>query len=670
MHQDFPLLVNLSVVLVVALIGGFVARRVGFPSIAGYLAAGVAIGPFTPGFVGDVRTIGQLAELGVIFLMFGVGLHFSPGDLWSVRRVAIPGAIAQTTLSTIAAVALTQFWGWSLASGLVLGLAISVASTVVLLRGLMDRGWLNTSHGQVGVGWLVFEDLATVAFLVLLPAMFSQDSAGNWVTTAAKGIFSAGLFVAIMLLAGTRVVPSFLARVATFRSRELFILTVVALAMGIAVGSTVYFGVSVALGAFLAGVVLGESTMSHQVGVEMVPFRETFSVVFFVSVGMLVNLSYLQANAGPVLILTGLIVIGKALITLAVGLFLPCPARTVLIVAAGLSQIGEFSFIVGQAGVHFKVLTQDQYSLILAGALISILINPLMYGLVEPAERWLKRHLPGFWKRLDRSGPSIELPHEHLGDHVVVIGCGRVGAPVARTLLKLGVPRLVVELDPGRAVELEREGVPALFGDASNSDILAHAGLERARLMVITLPSDLDAILAVTAAREINPELPILVRASTMEGLKRLSSFSGCVVIHPELEGGLELMRHALLSLDYPMLEVQRFADSIRGNHYESNQEASMLSHLMHCVRGIELVWVAVEPGSELAGKSIEQSNLRARTRASVIAVLDDGDMQTNPPAGTLLRAGARIGLIGEAEHLEKARALLQAGEENEAVEA
>ena len=338
MIHNLALLVDITVALLTAFVGGYLARRIGLPSLVGYLLAGMAIGPFTPGFVGDIDDISQLAEMGVIFMLFGVGLHFSLNDLWAVRRIAIPGAILRMLIATALGFLLTQFWGWSIEAGLVLGLAISLASTVVLLRGLEDNGLLNTPHGRIAVGWLVLEDLATVAILVLLPALLGGS--GNGWQTGGLAILKTALFVGLMLAVGAKVMPWLLTRIAHTRSRELFILAVVALALGTAMGAAEWFGVSLALGAFLAGVVIGESDVSHQVGAEVLPFRDIFAVLFFVSVGMLVNPAALLASAGQVLALTALIVIGKAVLTLLLGVVLPASARTMLVVAAGSSQIG------------------------------------------------------------------------------------------------------------------------------------------------------------------------------------------------------------------------------------------------------------------------------------------------------------------------------------------
>src|SRR5262249_28668961 len=442
------------VALAYALAGGVVARRLGLPTIVGYLLAGVALGPFTPGFRGDISSIQQLAQLGVILLMFGIGLHFSLQDLWRVRNIAIPGALIQMGIATAVGYWLAVGWGWSASAAIVLGLLISVASTVVLLRGLMDVGALETPHGRVAVGWLVLEDLATVGILVLLPALLSTDRSAGW-GGAVLAFGKAAAFIGLVLFVGTRVIPLALRRIAGTESHELFVLAALTLAIGIAIASAEVFGVSLALGAFIAGIVVAESPYSHQVAADLLPFRDAFAVLFFVSVGMLVNPVYLWRNWPQLAALTALIVIGKSLIAAVIGFALPYPARTALIVAAGLSQIGEFSFIVGEAGIDLGVLDRTEYSLILAGAIVSITINPWMFRLVDPVERMLKRR-PRLWARLNRHGPEVTKPEEGIAGHVVIVGCGRVGRHVAEVLRRVGVRRLIVEADAARTKRLQQ----------------------------------------------------------------------------------------------------------------------------------------------------------------------------------------------------------------------
>lgn len=661
MHHDISLLTNISVALLAAFGGGLLARRIGLPTIVGYLFAGMLIGPFTPGFVGDIDDISQLAELGVIFLMFGVGLHFSIRALWAVRKVAIPGAVFQMFFATALGFALTRFWGWSVPAGVVLGLAISIASTVVLLRGLMDRGLINTTPGQVAVGWLVMEDLATVLILVLLPALVMQDGGNPWLS-AGTALLKAAVFVGLMLFVGARVLPWLLGWIARTRSRELFILAAVTIALGTAFGSAVFFGVSLALGAFLAGVVLAESSVSHQVGAEVLPFRETFAVLFFVSVGMLVNPLYLLDNVGQVLMLTLLIIVGKAVITLLIGFLLPASGRTLLVVAAGLSQIGEFSFIVGQAGVMLGVLTQDQYSLILAGALLSIMLNPLMYRAMPATEATLRR-IPWLWKGIDGQGVDPQLTPHGMADHVVVVGYGRVGEHIVGVLERLAVPRLVVEIDAGRAAEFRNRGIPTLFGDAANSEVLDYARLTRARALVVTLPDESATEMIVAAARAEAPHLPIIARAATTSGVNRLTRLGAQDVIHPELEGGLEVMRHTLLALDFPAGEVQRYADAVRRDQYDTShatpEEEQLLAQLQHSVRGMEIAWRTVSARSSVVQQSIAEANLRVRTGASVIALIRDQQLLANPKSSTILLPDDMLGMIGDAEQISAAEQIL-----------
>jgi K+:H+ antiporter len=557
-----PLLINIAVALAYALAGGVVARRLGLPTIVGYLFAGVALGPFTPGFRGDTESIQQLAELGVILLMFGIGLHFSLQDLWRVRNIAIPGALIQMGIAAAAGYWLAVGWGWSPSAALVLGLSISVASTVVLLRGLMDLGALETPHGRVAVGWLVLEDLATVGILVLLPAVLSADRSGGW-EGAVLAFARAAAFIALMLFLGKRVIPVALRAIAGTESRELFVLAALTLATGIALASAQVFGVSLALGAFVAGVVVAESPYSHQVGADLLPFRDAFAVLFFVSVGMLVNPGYLWNHWREVAALTALVVMGKSLIAALLGFVFPYPARTMLIVAAGLSQIGEFSFIVGQSGLNLGVLDQTQYSLILAGSIVSITLNPWMFRLIEPTERLLKRW-PRVWAAMNHHGPEVAKPDDHLTGHVVIVGCGRVGRHVAETLGRIGVPRLVVEVDPTRTTRLQELGVPVLFGDAANSEILRHTGLARARSLVVTVGDDVSAQMIVAAGRRLGPQLEIIVRASTWVGAGRLKDAGATTVIRPELEGGIAIVQRTLRGLEFPREEIERQTDTIR----------------------------------------------------------------------------------------------------------
>ena len=663
MHE-VTLLLNIAIALVVAFFGGLIARRLGLPTIIGYMLAGIVIGPFTPGFVGDTETISQLAELGVLFLMFGVGLHFSINDFWKVRAVAIPGALGRMALTTLLGFGLSQLWNWTAASGVVLGLAISIASTVVLLRGLMDNGLLNTPHGQAAVGWVVVEDLATVLILVLMPTLANTSDGFNWQQLGLTLLKAIG-FIILVLFVGIRLIPWVLLRIAHTRSRELFILAILAIALGIALSAAEIFGVSLALGAFVAGVVISESPLSHQVGADVLPFREAFAVLFFVSIGMLVNPGYLLNNVGVILALTGLIVIGKPVVTLVLGFLFPWPARTTLVLAAGLSQIGEFSFILGQEGVGLGLLDQDQYSLILAGALLSITVNPLMFRLISPMEKWLQR-FPSVWKLFDRHGLSMTTwLDEEISGHVVIVGYGRVGRHIANLLSLLEIPNLVVDSDAERVQELDGRGIPVLFGDASNSEVLKHVGLAHARALIVAGPDEATSALVVASARDLAPDLPIIARAITEEGITQLANLGAQHVIHPELEGGLEIVRHTLLQLGLSPQEIHRYMDAVREDHYDfdvnSEDEHRLLHELLHAVKSIEIMWFRLPSGNAMVGQTLAEANLRARTGASVVAILRAGDVMANPKSSTTFQSEDRIGLIGERQQIEDAEQLFAA---------
>lgn len=663
MH-DIPLLINLTIALLVAFIGGLLARRIGLPTIVGYLLAGIAIGPFTPGFTGDVSTISQLAELGVIFLMFGVGLHFSFSDLWRVRDIAVPGALLQTLAASLLGFGLSRLWGWSIPAGIVLGLSISVASTVVLLRGLMDNSLLNTSHGQAAVGWLVMEDILSVLILVLMPAFAGTGSGFNWQNLLIS-LLKAAVFIGFMFFAGTRFIPWLLAKIAHSNSRELFILAILAITLGTSLGGSELFGISLALGAFVAGAIISQSHLSEQVGADVYSFRESFSVIFFVSVGMLVNPVFLYRHVSQIILLTLLVVAGKILIVLALGLLFPKPAKTFLIVAIGLSQVGEFSFILGRAGVSLGMMDNDQYSLILAASLISIGLNPFLYKLLPRLEARMRK-LPWLWKERTSSTPAAEL--NMLKGHAVIVGYGRIGRHLVDVLESLSIPLLVIEKDPERIAALNSRKVPVLYGDVASSEIIRHAHLDTAKVLVTSLPDDIAATLVVTTAKDINPQLPIITRATTIEGMRYLSTRGAHHVVQPELEGGLEMIHHTLINLGYPLQEVHAFTEAIRHDQYDydvnTEKEHASLHEMLTAFKGIEIKWLEVNPDSSIAGKSLLESNIRMLTGASVVALMRNGQLTANPKSVTVFEAGDRIGLIGETSQLALVEQLIHKQEQ------
>ena len=506
------------------------------------------------------------------------------------------------------------------------------------------------------------EDILSVLILVLMPIMATSSMVFEWQTLAIT-LLKATAFIAIMFFVGVRFFPWLIEKTAHTRSRELFLLAVLAITLGSAMGASELFGVSLALGAFVAGAIISQSRLSHQVGADLFAFSETFSVLFFVSVGMLVNPIFLWQNLGQVAALSLLVVVGKGIIVILMGLLLPRPARTFLVIAVGLSQIGEFSFILGQSAVYLGLLHADQYALILAAALISITVNPFMYKLLPVLESTLRR-IPWFWKRFEMNVPFPEIRAEQFVDHVVIIGYGRVGKHLVNILESLTIPILVIEVDPVRLAILNERNIPTLYGDAGNSDVIVHAHLERARALVTTVPDESTAIMIVTAARDLNPNLQIIARAATEDGVRYLAELGADHVVHPELEGGLELVHHTLLSLDFPLQEVHQFAEAIRRDCYDfdvtTDEELHSLHDLLAGLKGIEIIWMSISKASPLAGKSLAEANLRAQTGASVVALVRNQQLVANPKSMTVFEPGDRIGVIGEKEQIEALQNLLK----------
>ncbi|TCO81507.1 Kef-type potassium/proton antiporter (CPA2 family) [Plasticicumulans lactativorans] len=528
MPHDVSLISTIATGLGLAMILGYLTSRLRMPPLVGYLLAGIIIGPGTPGFVADVHLAGQLAEIGVMLLMFGVGLHFSLEDLLAVRRIAVPGAIVQIGVATVLGMALALFWGWEFGAALIFGLALSVASTVVLLRALEARGVLESLNGRIAVGWLIVEDLVMVLVLVLLPAVAGllggetgaapvQHNDGElWLTlgyTLAKVI----AFLALMLIAGRRVFPRLLWLVARTGSRELFTLCVIAAAVGVAYGSAKLFDVSFALGAFFAGMMMRESEFSHRAADESLPLRDAFAVLFFVSVGMLFDPRVLLEQPLKVLAVAAVIMAGKTLAAVLLVLIYRYPLKTALTVGASLAQIGEFSFILAGLGVSFGLLPAAGQSLILAGALISIALNPLMFSAIEPVQAWLTAR-SRLVRRLEaRSDPLAELPmsvdQAVLTGQVVLVGYGRVGRRIAQALGERGIPYVVAEQNREIVEQLRAQGVPAVSGDAADPAVLIQAHIVNAGILVIATPDTLNVRKMVEIARTLNPDIETVVRS-------------------------------------------------------------------------------------------------------------------------------------------------------------
>ncbi|KAB2968044.1 YbaL family putative K(+) efflux transporter [Zoogloea sp.] len=531
MHHNVSLIALIAAGFGLAMVLGVIASRLRMPPLVGYLLAGVAIGPGTPGFVADVSLAAQLAEIGVMLLMFGVGLHFSLGDLLAVRKIAVPGAVVQIAVATILGAGTALWWGWPLGEAVVFGLALSVASTVVLLRALEAKGLLDSTNGRIAVGWLVVEDLAMVLVLVLLPALAPLMGGGEaqpaadfkaLALTVGLTLAKVSAFIALMLVVGRRAFPRILWLVARTGSRELFTLCVISAAVGVAYASAVLFDVSFALGAFFAGMMMRESEFSHRAAEDSLPLRDAFSVLFFVSVGMLFDPRVLMEEPFKVLAVVGIILVGKTVAAIALVLAFRYPLNTALTVGASLAQIGEFSFILASLGMTLGLMSMEGQNLILAGALISIALNSALFATIGPAQAWARAR-SAWARKLDlRDDPLAALPmttdRKMLSNQVVLVGYGRVGRHVAATLDRERIHYVVADSNREVVEALRKRGKAAVTGDASDPIVLVQAHITKAAMLVVTIPDPLACRKMVDIARKLNPDIATVLRAESEEG--------------------------------------------------------------------------------------------------------------------------------------------------------
>ena len=563
MPHETPLIATIVIGLGLAFILGAIANRFRIPPLVGYLIAGILVGPFTPGFVADQALAPQLAEIGVILLMFGVGLHFSLKDLLSVKAIAVPGAIVQIAIATAMGAAIGWWLGWTPAAGLVFGLALSVASTVVLLRALQDRRILETDRGRIAVGWLIVEDLAMVLALVLLPALAQVLQSGNgaaahgdpladYLGLGLPGVLAltfvkVALFVALMLIVGRKLIPWLLHYVAHTGSRELFRLAVLAIALGVAFGAAKLFGVSLALGAFFAGMILSESQLSQRAAEESLPLRDAFAVLFFVSAGMLFDPMSLLRDPVPLIATLFVIVIGKSLAAFLIVLAFRHPMTTALTISASLAQIGEFSFILADVGRSLELIPAKARDLILAGAILSIVLNPVAFATVDLLKSRLDRRLPDGGTAAGVESDE-DLPVTQLNDHVVLVGHGRVGSIVGASLKEKDMAFLVIEDASPRIAALKEKGIEVVPAHAAKPETLSAANIAGARLVILAIPNGFEAGRVVELARAGNPAIRIIARAHSDEEVDYLTRLGADVVIMGERE-----IAHGMIAALDPM---------------------------------------------------------------------------------------------------------------------
>ncbi len=565
MPHDVTLIATIAAGFGLAMIFGLVAARLKMPPLVGYLLAGILIGPGTPGFVADVGLAGQLAEIGVMLLMFGVGLHFSLQDLMAVKKIAVPGAIVQITVATVLGAALSLWWGWSLGAAVVFGLCLSVASTVVLLRALEARGLLKSVNGQIAVGWLVVEDLVMVLVLVLLPALSGilsgADTSGHipaetassvWITVGIT-LAKVSAFIVLMLVVGRRVLPKMLWWVARTGSQELFTLSVVAIAVGVAFGAAKLFDVSFALGAFFAGMMMRESEFSHRAADESLPLRDAFAVLFFVSVGMLFDPAVVWEQPLKLLAVVVVVMVGKTLAAAALVLVFRYPLNTALTVAVSLAQIGEFSFILAGLGVGLGLMPTEGQSLVLAVALLSIAANAALFSAVDPIRGWLLAR-SALARRLEqRDDPLAELPattqRANLEGHVLLVGYGRVGQRIAQGLYERHIPVVVAEQNRELVDWLRQQGHAAVSGDAAeDAAVLIHAHVAHAAMLVVAVPDPLQVRKMVEIAQKLNPNIQMVLRSHNAEEARLLTDEGWGTVFLEEQELAKGMTAHILAS--------------------------------------------------------------------------------------------------------------------------
>ena len=553
MPHTTSLIAMLVAGFVLAFLLGAIANRLRLSPLVGYLLAGIVAGPFTPGFVGDAEIAPQLAEIGVILLMFGVGLHFSLRDLMSVRAIAIPGAIAQIAVATVLGWGLAMLMGWSHLAGLVFGFSLATASTVVLLRAMEERRLLETRRGKIAVGWLIVEDLACVVALVLIPSLAEAlggeagAQGGSVIGALGATVLKVGAFVAFMLVVGRRVIPWILERIAGTGSRELFTLCVLSIAMGVAFGSAELFGVSFALGAFFAGMLLNESEFSHQAAQDSLPMRDAFAVLFFVSVGMLFDPRILLEHPWQVLATTMIILFGKSAAAYGIVRAFGHPSSTALTISTSLAQIGEFAFIIAGLGLALGLMPADGHSLVLAGALISIMLNPVLFMLLDRREaREAAREAS--------EAAAVEEPPVvpvDMGGHVILVGYGRVGSHLATLLQQRDVPLVVIEDDADLVTRAREMGLTVIRGNVANQRVMEEAAPERAQMAIFAIPQVLEAGEAIERIKAVNPGITVLARAHSDGQVQHLLQHGADAAVLAERELAYSLAEMVMATPPY-----------------------------------------------------------------------------------------------------------------------
>jgi CPA2 family monovalent cation:H+ antiporter-2 len=633
---------DLILLVVTAFFSGLLMQRLGQPLILGYILTGIAFGPYTGGFaLTSVHEIELLAEIGVALLLFALGLEFSLKDLKPVKKIALIGTPIQIILTIAMGYGIGQMMGWDAKSSLWLGALVSLSSTMVLLKTLMNQGWLGTLSSKVMVGMLIVQDLAVVPLIVLLPMM--NDPSLGWISLEIA-ILKTVVFLAGMILFGTRLLPLIMRYIAHLGSRELFLLAITAIGLG--VGYLTYLvGLSFAFGAFVAGMVLSESDYGHQALSDIIPVRDLFGLLFFASVGMLLNPVFLMDHWQQVLILVLIVSLGKGFIFALLARIFKYGNVVPLAVGMGLFQVGEFSFVLAQVGVSTNSISHEVYSLVLSTAIITMFLTPIISGqtsrLYALRKRWFQ-HEP-----LD----TINFPESGLQNHVIIVGGGRVGFRIAQVLKRLSVPLLIIELDQLRVERAKHADIPVVFGDASHEVVLEAAETSSARLLIITTPEIVITQTIVERARKVNSEIQVVARAPGVEFLEEFKKLNISEVVIPEFEAGLEMARKALVHLHIPAAKIQHYTESLRQDLFASlfseNEEDKILEQLQWAEHQFDLQWMLIKPGSVLVGKTIGESEIRTKTASSVVGVIRNDKLETSLDVDFRFETNDRVAIIG-----------------------
>ncbi|MBF0121047.1 MAG: cation:proton antiporter [Desulfobacterales bacterium] len=646
---------DIAIIVVAALIGGLAAQKLKQPLIIGYILAGVIVGPYTGGVtVTDIHNIELLAEIGVALLLFALGLEFSFKELKPVRKVALIGTPIQMLLTILYGFIIGQVIGWSKITSLWIGVLISLSSTMVILKSLMNRGLLGTLSSRVMIGMLIVQDLAVIPLMIILPQL-NNPKAGlpilGW--AALKAL----CFITLMIVMGTRIIPRMMFYIANWNSRELFLLAITATGLGVGY-ATYLFGLSFAFGAFVAGMVLSESDYSHQALSDIIPLRDIFGLLFFVSVGMLLDPAFLIGNWKMVILMTLLVIIGKGLIFGTIARLFGYGNIIPLAVGLGLFQIGEFSFVLARIAFKTNFVSKDIYSLILATTIITMLLTPLISGLAAPLytlrRRWFKHE----------ALLTFNLSHTELNHHVVIAGGGRVGYYVAYILHSMKVDFVVIELDHQRFNKAKEAGFPLIYGDASQQIVLETAKISKARILLVTVPEAIISQTIVKEASKLNAKLNIVARAESIEQMTILHNLGVQEVVQPEFEAGLEITRQAMLYLNIPANEILRFTDQVRKQLYKplyrSDYQYQTLNQLQMAAQLLELTWFTTPSNSPILGLTIKDLKIRTKTGVSVVGIIRDKELYPNPDINYYFAAGDLIAIIGSQQQLDSFQKFIQ----------